>query len=65
MLAAEEHLPHREHGLVALSVTVPHHLRKMAGAIIENMSTKKLVFLAFFILVFQILSIMVGAFIGK
>ncbi|XP_030289929.1 protein wntless homolog [Sparus aurata] len=36
----------------------------MAGAIIENMSTKKLVFLAFFILVFQILSIMVGAFIA-
>lgn len=64
MLAAEEHLPQREHGLVVLSVTIPHH-RKMAGAIIENMSTKKLVFLAFFILVFQILSIMVGAFIGK
>ncbi|XP_029285876.1 protein wntless homolog isoform X2 [Cottoperca gobio] len=33
----------------------------MAGAIIENMSTKKLVFLAFFILVFQVLSIVVGA----
>lgn len=37
----------------------------MAGAIIENMSTKKLIFLGFFILVFQILSIMVGALIGK
>ncbi|XP_034438605.1 protein wntless homolog isoform X2 [Hippoglossus hippoglossus] len=36
----------------------------MAGAIIENMSTKKLVFLGFFILVFQILSIMIGALIA-
>uniref|UniRef100_A0A3Q3KUH1 Wnt ligand secretion mediator n=1 Tax=Labrus bergylta TaxID=56723 RepID=A0A3Q3KUH1_9LABR len=36
----------------------------MAGAIIENMSTKKLVILGFFILVFQILSVMVGAFIA-
>nr|XP_046247772.1 protein wntless homolog [Scatophagus argus] len=36
----------------------------MPGAIIENMSTKKLVFLGFFILVFQVLSIMVGALIA-
>ncbi|KAM7012161.1 protein wntless homolog [Tautogolabrus adspersus] len=36
----------------------------MAGAIIENMSTKKLVILGFFILLFQILSAMVGAFIA-
>ncbi|XP_060934664.1 protein wntless homolog [Limanda limanda] len=36
----------------------------MAGAIIENMSTKKLVFLGFFILVFQIFSIMIGALIA-
>lgn len=37
----------------------------MAGAIIENMSTKKLVFLGFFIFVLQVLSIMIGALIGK
>ncbi|KAA8589235.1 hypothetical protein FQN60_012600 [Etheostoma spectabile] len=36
----------------------------MAGAIIENMSTKKLVFFGFFILVFQVLFIMVGALIA-
>ncbi|XP_068564023.1 protein wntless homolog [Cebidichthys violaceus] len=36
----------------------------MSGAIIENMSTKKLVFLVFFILVLQVLSIMVGALIA-
>ncbi|XP_019936137.1 protein wntless homolog isoform X2 [Paralichthys olivaceus] len=36
----------------------------MAGAIIENMSTKKLVFLGIFILVFQILSISIGALIA-
>ncbi|CAK6956314.1 protein wntless homolog [Scomber scombrus] len=36
----------------------------MAGAIIENMSTKKLLFLGLFILVFQVLSILVGAFIA-
>ncbi|XP_028443451.1 protein wntless homolog [Perca flavescens] len=36
----------------------------MAGTIIENMSTKKLVFFGFFILVFQVLFIMVGALIA-
>uniref|UniRef100_A0A3Q1HZB3 Wnt ligand secretion mediator n=1 Tax=Anabas testudineus TaxID=64144 RepID=A0A3Q1HZB3_ANATE len=36
----------------------------MAGAIIENMSTKKLVFLGFSVLVFQVISIMVGALIA-
>ncbi|CAJ1059722.1 protein wntless homolog [Xyrichtys novacula] len=36
----------------------------MAGAIIENMSTKKLIIFGFFILLFQVLSIMVGAFIA-
>ncbi|XP_051233617.1 protein wntless homolog isoform X4 [Dicentrarchus labrax] len=36
----------------------------MAGAIIENMSTKKLVILGFFILVFQVISILVGALIA-
>ncbi len=38
---------------------------KMAGAIIENMSTKKLVFFGFVVLAFQVVSIIVGAFIGK
>ncbi|KAM4628535.1 protein wntless homolog [Polymixia lowei] len=36
----------------------------MAGAIIENMSTKKLLLLGFFILIFQVLSIFVGGFIA-
>ncbi|XP_034091626.1 protein wntless homolog [Gymnodraco acuticeps] len=36
----------------------------MSGAVIENMSTKKLFFLGFFILGFQVLSIMVGALIA-
>ncbi|KAM9849299.1 protein wntless homolog [Aulostomus maculatus] len=36
----------------------------MAGAIIENMSTKKLIFLGFFILFFQVLSILVGALVA-
>ncbi|XP_041646400.1 protein wntless homolog [Cheilinus undulatus] len=36
----------------------------MAGAIIENMSTKKLVIFGFFFLLVQIISIMVGAFIA-
>lgn len=38
---------------------------EMSGAIIENMSTKKLVVLVLFILVLQVVSIMVGALIGK
>lgn len=37
----------------------------MAGAIIENMSTKKLVILGLFMFLLQVLSIMVGALIGK
>uniref|UniRef100_A0A3B4ZVC8 Protein wntless homolog n=1 Tax=Stegastes partitus TaxID=144197 RepID=A0A3B4ZVC8_9TELE len=36
----------------------------MAGAIIENMSTKKLLLFGFFILVFQVFSILVGALIA-
>lgn len=48
-----------------LVLTLSNYHLNMAGAIIENMSTKKLVFLGFFILVLQVLSILVGAFIGK
>uniref|UniRef100_A0A3P8U7L9 Wnt ligand secretion mediator n=1 Tax=Amphiprion percula TaxID=161767 RepID=A0A3P8U7L9_AMPPE len=36
----------------------------MAGAIIENMSSKKLVLFGFFILIFQVFSILVGALIA-
>lgn len=37
----------------------------MAGAIIENMSTKKLVILGVTLLLFQALAFMVGGLIGK
>lgn len=40
-------------------------IKAMAGAIIENMSTKKLVLLGFLLLALQLLTITVGAFIGK
>lgn len=43
----------------------PKYLLQMAGAIIEKMSTKKLVLFVFFILLFQIFSILVGALICK
>ncbi len=38
---------------------------KMAGAIIENMSTKKLVILGVILLLFQAFSFMVGGLIGE
>lgn len=37
----------------------------MAGAIIENMSTKKLVIVGVTLLLFQVLAFMVGGLIGK
>lgn len=43
----------------------PKYFLQMAGAIIEKMSTKKLVLFVFFILLFQIFSILVGALICK
>ncbi|XP_076736235.1 protein wntless homolog isoform X2 [Maylandia zebra] len=42
----------------------PKYFLQMAGAIIEKMSTKKLVLFVFFILLFQIFSILVGALIS-
>ena len=57
-----EHSAYWDH---LLAVTSSYSVLDMAGAIIENMSTKKLLFLGLFILVFQVLSILVGAFIGK
>lgn len=62
---AVEHLDYWDHRLVVLSATFPNDLLRMAGAIIENMSTKKLVFLGFIFFVFQVLCIMVGALIGE
>lgn len=38
---------------------------KMSGAIIEHMSTKKLIFFGLFILIVQLLSVLLGAFVGE
>lgn len=38
---------------------------KMSGAIIENMSSKKLMVFALFVLVVQLLSVLLGALVGE
>lgn len=45
--------------------SIPDLLVAMAGAIIENMSTKKLVILGVTLLLFQAFAFMVGGLIGK
>lgn len=50
---------------VRLFFSIPDLLFAMAGAIIENMSTKKLVILGVTLLLFQAFAFMVGGLIGK
>lgn len=52
-------------GLLAVSSITCKSAFKMTGAIIESMSTKKLVFLGLLIFLFQVLSTLLGALICK